>query len=91
VPTYEYHCRDCHTTFELIRPMAQSSDPASCPDGHADTVKLLNTIGMIGDGKLRPPPKGKTRPRDPGLTKANDPRFPGGTCCGGSCGRAKSM
>lgn len=87
MPRYDFHCRDCHTTFELTRPMAQSSDPATCPDGHGDTVKLLNTVAMIGDGQLRPPPPGKVRPRDPSLTKAFDPRMPGGACCGGGCNR----
>jgi putative FmdB family regulatory protein len=86
VPRYDYHCRDCHTTFELTRPMAQSSDPATCPDGHDNSVKLLNTVAMVGDGKLRPPPKGNN-PKDPSLTKAFNPKLPNGACCGGACKR----
>ena len=41
MPRYEYRCRDCESTFEMSRPMAESSLPAPCPHGHADTVKLL--------------------------------------------------
>ncbi|WP_082317547.1 FmdB family zinc ribbon protein [Streptomyces sp. NRRL WC-3549] len=34
MPRYEYRCRPCDDTFEVSRPMAQSSDPATCPAGH---------------------------------------------------------
>jgi hypothetical protein len=30
--------------------MSASSDPASCPEGHANTVKLLSTIALTGAG-----------------------------------------
>jgi putative FmdB family regulatory protein len=48
VPRYEYRCRDCEGTFEMSRPMAESSLPAPCPEGHADTVKLLSTVALTG-------------------------------------------
>jgi putative FmdB family regulatory protein len=48
VPRYEYRCRDCASTFEVSRPMAEASLPASCPQGHADTVKLLSTVALTG-------------------------------------------
>ncbi|MET8761427.1 zinc ribbon domain-containing protein [Lentzea sp. NPDC004782] len=48
MPTYEFRCRTCDDTFELQRPMSESSAPASCPDGHADTVKLLSMAGISG-------------------------------------------
>jgi putative FmdB family regulatory protein len=48
MPTYAYKCRDCAEQFELSRPMSESSAPATCPDGHDDTVKLLTTIAMTG-------------------------------------------
>ncbi|CAM5371985.1 FmdB family transcriptional regulator [Streptomyces spiroverticillatus] len=48
MPRYEYRCRPCDTTFELNRPMAESSDPASCPEGHTDTVKLLSAVAVGG-------------------------------------------
>ena len=44
MPRYEYRCRTCGDTFELSRPMAESSAPAACPAGHDDTVKLLSTV-----------------------------------------------
>jgi putative FmdB family regulatory protein len=48
MPRYDYRCRACGSTFELSRPMSASSDPASCPEGHDDTVKLLSTVSMTG-------------------------------------------
>jgi putative FmdB family regulatory protein len=48
VPRYEYRCRDCESTFEMSRPMAESGLPAPCPQGHADTVKLLSTVALTG-------------------------------------------
>ncbi|MET9625955.1 zinc ribbon domain-containing protein [Lentzea sp. NPDC006480] len=48
MPTYEFRCRTCDDTFELQRPMSESSAPAHCPDGHPDTVKLLSMAGISG-------------------------------------------
>ncbi|MGW6296858.1 FmdB family zinc ribbon protein [Streptomyces sp. NPDC055058] len=48
MPRYEYRCRTCGDTFELSRPMAESSAPAACPAGHDDTVKLLSTVAVGG-------------------------------------------
>lgn len=70
MPRYEFRCRECAGTFELSRPMSASSDPATCPDGHTDTVKLLTTLGMTGRGGAAPAPAGGG----------------GGCCGGGCCG-----
>jgi putative FmdB family regulatory protein len=61
MPRYDYRCRACGDTFEISRPMAEASAPASCPQGHADTVKLLSTVAVTGrDGAStsRPPTTG---------------------------------
>ncbi|WNE96310.1 zinc ribbon domain-containing protein [Streptomyces luomodiensis] len=73
MPRYEYRCRACGTTFELNRPMAESSDPASCPDGHDDTVKLLSTVAVTGASA-------SSSPRPPSGGGGG-----GGGCCGGGC------
>ncbi|WP_411146769.1 FmdB family zinc ribbon protein [Streptomyces sp. x-80] len=57
MPRYEYRCRPCGSTFELNRPMAESSAPAVCPDGHEDTVKLLSTVAVGGSASV-PAPSG---------------------------------
>jgi len=73
VPRYEYRCRACGDTFELNRPMAESSDPCTCPHGHDDTVKLLSTVsvGGLASGRAAGPSGGPSG---------------GGGCCGGACG-----
>ncbi|HPQ82894.1 MAG: zinc ribbon domain-containing protein [Actinobacteria bacterium] len=48
MPTYEFRCRACGETFTQQRPMEQSGDPAACPQGHDDTVRLLTTAGAVG-------------------------------------------
>jgi putative FmdB family regulatory protein len=54
VPRYDYRCRACGDTFELSRPMSESSAPASCPQGHDDTVKLLSTVAVGGRASSAP-------------------------------------
>jgi len=54
VPRYEYRCRACGDTFELTRPMSESSAPAACPQGHDDTVKLLSTVAVGGRSPAAP-------------------------------------
>ncbi|MGN9810727.1 FmdB family zinc ribbon protein [Micromonospora sp. BQ11] len=73
MPRYEFRCRACGDTFEVNRPMAQSGEPASCPQEHTDTVKLLSTVAVTGRG---------------GAGAAVGPSAPaaGGGCCGGGCG-----
>ncbi|OSC63687.1 FmdB family transcriptional regulator [Streptomyces sp. 4F] len=72
MPRYEYRCRSCGDTFELSRPMAESSAPAACPAGHDDTVKLLSTVTVGGSSSGSAP---APAPGGGG----------GGGCCGGGC------
>lgn len=73
MPLYDFRCRSCGDTFELRRSMADAGDPATCPAGHADTVKLMPLVAVGGraggaDAAPAPAPAG------------------GGGCCGGACG-----
>ncbi|WP_084511366.1 FmdB family zinc ribbon protein [Nocardia lijiangensis] len=72
MPNYSFRCRHCGDTFEVNRPMAQSSDPAVCPRGHDDTVKLLTTFATVGRA-------------GGGAPQAPTPPPSGGGCCGGGC------
>ncbi|MGQ0773429.1 MAG: FmdB family zinc ribbon protein [Pseudonocardiales bacterium] len=69
MPRYEFRCRECSATFEVSRPMSASRDPAACPAGHDDTVRLLSTIALSGAAS-----------GNPGRATA-----PAGGCCGGGC------
>ncbi|GAA2978758.1 zinc ribbon domain-containing protein [Kitasatospora sp. NPDC092039] len=70
MPRYDFRCRSCGATFELRRPMAQANDPAVCPQGHEDTVKLLSTVAVTGGAAAA-----QQAPAAGG----------GGGCCGGGC------
>lgn len=57
MPVYEYRCRTCDTTFEARRPMAESNAATPCPEGHADTVRLLSVFASVGSsGAAAPAP-----------------------------------
>ncbi|HEU4347312.1 MAG TPA: zinc ribbon domain-containing protein [Actinoplanes sp.] len=56
MPRYDYRCRACGHTFEVSRPMAEAGAPATCPQGHTDTVKLLSTVAMTGRSGSVPAP-----------------------------------
>jgi putative FmdB family regulatory protein len=71
MPRYEYRCRACGDTFEVTRPMSESSAPCACPAGHDDTVKLLSTVAVGG----------RSTAAGPGAAPMG-----GGGCCGGACG-----
>lgn len=48
MPRYKFRCHTCDDVFEIDRPMAQASEPADCPQGHAETLKLLSTVALTG-------------------------------------------
>jgi putative FmdB family regulatory protein len=70
VPLYEYRCKTCDDRFELRRPMAEADDPAPCPDGHADTVRLLAAFAATGRASATAATSVGSMPAGP---------------CGGSC------
>ena len=45
---YEFRCRTCDEVFEQRRPMSAAGEPAACPDGHTDTVRLLSMFARAG-------------------------------------------
>ncbi|WP_213453824.1 FmdB family zinc ribbon protein [Rhizomonospora bruguierae] len=70
MPRYDFRCRACGDTFEVTRPMRAAAEPATCPSGHTDTVKLLTTVALATGGRGGQPASGPV----------------GGGCCGGACG-----
>jgi putative FmdB family regulatory protein len=72
MPSYDVRCRTCGTTFEITRPMSRADDPAPCPNGHDDTVRLLPAIAVTGVAAR--------------AVQSPDPSCDGpacGSCCGG--------
>jgi putative FmdB family regulatory protein len=52
MPVYEYLCRRCSTSFELLRPMSYSQDRGECPDceGPGDRILSVFAAFSTGDG-----------------------------------------
>jgi putative FmdB family regulatory protein len=54
MPVYEYYCRDCEQTFELLRPIVKAEDSASCPEGHTGASRTITLFATIGRGAEQP-------------------------------------
>jgi putative FmdB family regulatory protein len=79
MPRYDVRCRACGSTFEVTRTMAAANDPAPCPHGHDDTVRLLPTVAVTGvsaRGGAGSPASGPMGGSAGGSA---------GGCCGGGC------
>ncbi len=48
MPTYEFRCKTCDAVFEERRAMSQANDPASCAQGHGNSVRLLSVFASVG-------------------------------------------
>jgi putative FmdB family regulatory protein len=68
---YEYLCRDCGSTFELQRSMADAEGDVRCPSGHDQVRRRFSVYATSGAAGGAPAPM---------------PSMGGGGCCGGACG-----
>ena len=46
MPVYEYHCKTCEDSFEVLRPMGAMA-VGTCPEGHAGVTKVLSTFATV--------------------------------------------
>jgi putative FmdB family regulatory protein len=44
MPIYEYFCPHCNLKFELLRPLSQSDEIASCPHCHTNAKRMLSSF-----------------------------------------------
>jgi putative FmdB family regulatory protein len=68
---YEYLCKDCGSTFELQRSMAEAEGDVRCPAGHSQVRRRFSVFATTGGAM-------------PSFDAA--PASGGGGCCGGACG-----
>jgi putative FmdB family regulatory protein len=76
MPLYEYYCRPCSSQFELLRPLSQMDEPATCPSGHTTNNRVLSLFAPMqryGGADTAP------------TATATLPRAGADACCGGSC------
>jgi putative FmdB family regulatory protein len=62
MPLYEFRCHTCDDRFELRRPMSEANEPAACPEGHPNAVRLLSVFASVGGstGSAAPTPAAST-------------------------------
>ncbi len=58
MPSYEFRCRTCGATFTEGRAMTDSAEPATCPQGHDDTVRLFGIAGVARSDRPASEPSG---------------------------------
>ena len=51
MPLYEYYCAPCSNQFELLRPMSKMDEPATCPEGHVTTNRVLSLFARFTMGE----------------------------------------
>jgi putative FmdB family regulatory protein len=50
MPIYEYTCPKCGDTFEMMRPMSRSTEPASCPTCNVDAPRAISRLARVSRG-----------------------------------------
>ena len=48
MPLYDFRCPTCDERFEVRRPISESDQPVSCPQGHEGAVRVITTWGTGG-------------------------------------------
>lgn len=78
MPLYEYYCPACRHKFEQLRPMAQATAGATCPECEQPvrrTVSMFARVGVEGEATF-------LTPDDAGAKGM----YSSASCCGGGCG-----
>ncbi len=50
MPIYEYKCEHCDLMFELIRPLSQADNKASCPHCKKECSRMLSQFASFSRG-----------------------------------------
>jgi putative FmdB family regulatory protein len=76
MPLYEYRCNDCHSIFELLRPMAKRGLAAVCPSCESvASMPLISRVAVHAGPSSGMEAAPRSAPAGGG----------GGGCCGGAC------
>ncbi len=51
MPIYEYVCPDCKLKFELLRPLSQSDEAATCPTCEKSAERILSSFACFAIGE----------------------------------------
>ena len=61
MPIYEYYCAECEAEFEMILPVAQADEPATCEKCGSEARRQLTTFSFKSDTFTAPRLKHSTR------------------------------
>jgi len=50
MPIYEYFCPQCNFKFELLRPLSQVDEIASCPYCHSSAKRIFSSFASPSKG-----------------------------------------
>ena len=50
MPLYEYHCKNCDDSFEVLQPMGGMVAEMTCPEGHEGAQKVLSVFATVVKG-----------------------------------------
>ncbi len=45
MPFYDFRCPTCDERYEVRRPISESDQPTSCPQGHEGGIRVITTWG----------------------------------------------
>jgi len=51
MPVYEYICSECGLKFELLRPLSQANQGASCPRCYNSAERIFSAFTSVSKGK----------------------------------------
>jgi putative FmdB family regulatory protein len=52
MPVYEFACRDCQKTFEIVRPMSESSATVTCAHcGSTKVERIWSSVNAVTSKK----------------------------------------
>ena len=57
MPTYDYRCRTCVTSFEVTRSLTDDQ-PVACPNGHETTNRVWTPVAVGGTASAPAPAGG---------------------------------
>ena len=61
MPIYEYYCAECGAEFEMIRPVSQADEPATCEKCGSPARRQLTTFSFKSDTFTAPRLKRSTQ------------------------------
>ena len=50
MPLYEYHCKSCNDSHEVLQPMGKIASEIACPECQTPAQKMLSVFSSVTPG-----------------------------------------